>query len=121
MELLIKCKENLQRNGINIDISNLLLGPPRYIGDRKYRHVARVKHTKKLLCPVEAEPAPIVQWLKDGHDINEMWERHRVLKDGSLRIKDVMMEDAGRYVCRAINGFGSYNVNYTLIVIGKCN
>lgn len=30
------------------------------------------------------------------------------------------MDDAGTYICKATNGFGSVNVNYTLIVIGKC-
>lgn len=31
------------------------------------------------------------------------------------------MEDAGRYNCKAINGFGSININYTLIIVGKWN
>lgn len=42
-----------------------------------------------------------------------------MLPDGSLRIKDINMEDAGRYNCKAINGFGSININYTLIIVGK--
>lgn len=36
-----------------------------------------------------------------------------------LKIKDVEKEDAGSYICKATNGFGSVNVNYTLIVIGE--
>ena len=28
-------------------------------------------------------------------------------------------EDAGAYVCKATNGFGSLSVNYTLIVTGE--
>lgn len=37
-----------------------------------------------------------------------------------LKIKDVEKDDAGSYICMATNGFGSVNVNYTLIVIGEC-
>lgn len=29
------------------------------------------------------------------------------------------MEDAGVYICRVTNGFGSIALNFTLIVIGK--
>lgn len=71
------------------------------------------------MCPVEADPAPLMQWIKDGHAIHSGWQRFRVVQDGALRIKDVQIEDAGRYVCKATNGFGSINVNYSLIVIGK--
>ncbi|GCB61222.1 hypothetical protein scyTo_0012874 [Scyliorhinus torazame] len=36
-----------------------------------------------------------------------------------LKIKEVEAEDAGTYICKATNGFGSINLNYTLIVISK--
>lgn len=41
------------------------------------------------------------------------------MKDGSLRIKEIEVENAGKYVCKATNGFGSISVNYTLVVVGK--
>ncbi|ELW69770.1 Fibroblast growth factor receptor-like 1 [Tupaia chinensis] len=34
-----------------------------------------------------------------------------------LKVKEVEPEDAGVYVCKATNGFGSLSVNYTLIVM----
>jgi hypothetical protein len=41
-----------------------------------------------------------------------------VLPQG-LKVKEVEAEDAGVYVCKATNGFGSLSVNYTLIVMGQ--
>lgn len=72
----------------------------------------------KLPCPVEGDPPPLIMWTKDGRNIHSGWTRFRVLQH-ALRIKEVETEDAGTYVCKATNGFGSVNVNYTLIVIGK--
>ena len=43
----------------------------------------------------------------------------QVTQDGHLRIRDVHMVDAGLYVCRATNGFGSISINYTVIVLGE--
>lgn len=96
-----------------------LAGPPQYVGDGRSRQIARVNHTKKLLCPVEGDPFPFIEWKKDGESINELWDNHKVMKDGSLRIKDIEVENAGKYVCKATNGFGSISVNYTLVVVGK--
>ena len=93
-------------------------GPPRLaeaiVGFQK----TRVGRTIKLLCPVVGNPPPLTMWKKDGESINTLWERFKVLSPG-LKIKNVEMADAGQYVCRATNGFGSVSINYTLTVMGK--
>lgn len=91
-------------------------GPPTLAHPYKRRQVVDVNTTKKLLCPVEANPPALNQWYKDGDDVNGIWDKFKILSDGSLRITDITMEDAGNYLCKAVNGFGSYSVNYTLIV-----
>ncbi|KAI4819404.1 hypothetical protein KUCAC02_004651 [Chaenocephalus aceratus] len=68
--------------------------------------------------PRGGDPPPLIMWTKDGRNIHSGWTRFRVLQHG-LRIKEVEPEDAGTYICKATNGFGSVNINYTLIVIGK--
>ena len=96
-------------------------GPPKQISPHQARQVAKVGQSKKkFLCPVDADPPPIfIQWLKDGDPVSDVWTRFRVNdNDGSLRIKDIELEDAGKYVCKATNGFGSIMVNYSLIVVG---
>jgi hypothetical protein len=51
-----------------------------------------------------------------------MWPRYRITKkEGALRIKDIELDDAGIFVCKATNGFGSINVNFSLVVVGKLN
>jgi hypothetical protein len=72
----------------------------------------------KLQCPVEGDPPPLIMWAKDGRNIHSGWMRFRVLRQ-ALRIKEVEAEDAGTFICKATNGFGSVNINYTLIVVGE--
>lgn len=93
-------------------------GPPRIADKVIHRQSARLGRTIKLLCPVEGDPPPLTMWTKDGRTIHSGWMRFRVLQQG-LKIKEVESEDSGTYICKATNGFGSMNVNYTLIVIGE--
>lgn len=93
-------------------------GPPRVSERVAHRQSARLGRTVKLPCPVEGDPPPLIMWTKDGRNIHSGWSRFRVLQHG-LRVKEVETEDAGTYICKATNGFGSVNVNYTLIVIGR--
>lgn len=95
------------------------LGPPTLAHQYKRRQVVDVNSTKKLVCPVEADPPALNQWYKDGNDVNGIWDKFKILSDGSLRISEITMEDAGNYWCKAVNGFGSVFVNYTVIVKGK--
>ncbi|XP_036403744.1 fibroblast growth factor receptor-like 1b [Megalops cyprinoides] len=90
--------------------------PPRISRPVEERQTVKLGRTVRLSCPVEGDPPPLVLWVKDGRNVNPGWSRYRVLKQG-LKIKEVEMEDAGVYVCRGTNGFGSVSINYTLIVI----
>ncbi|XP_050395678.1 fibroblast growth factor receptor-like 1 [Patella vulgata] len=94
-------------------------GPPRVIGKVHHRHIAKVGRNTKLLCPVEADPPPLMQWNKNNHNIPNGWTRFKVSQDGQLRIREIEMDDAGTYVCKAINGFGNIKINYTLIVVDE--
>ncbi|MBZ3891989.1 Fibroblast growth factor receptor-like 1 [Sciurus carolinensis] len=93
-----------------------LQGPPRMADKVVPRQVARLGRTVRLLCPVEGDPPPLTMWTKDGRTIHSGWSRFRVLPQG-LKVKEVEAEDAGVYVCKATNGFGSLSVNYTLVVM----
>ncbi|XP_032384078.1 fibroblast growth factor receptor-like 1 [Etheostoma spectabile] len=91
-------------------------GPPRVLERVAHRQSIHLGRTMKLPCPVESDPPPLIMWTKDGRNIHSGWTRFRVLQQ-ALRIKEVETEDAGTYICKATNGFGSVNINYTLIVI----
>uniref|UniRef100_UPI00398E3E38 fibroblast growth factor receptor-like 1 n=1 Tax=Pristiophorus japonicus TaxID=55135 RepID=UPI00398E3E38 len=91
-------------------------GPPRISKKVMSRQPVKLGRTIRLACPVEGDPPPLTMWIKDGRTIHSGWTRFRVLQHG-LKIKEVEVEDAGVYVCRATNGFGSIHLNYTLIII----
>ncbi|KAM3866986.1 fibroblast growth factor receptor-like 1a [Diretmus argenteus] len=93
-------------------------GPPRVSERVAHRQSIRLGRTMKLPCPVQGDPPPLIMWTKDGRNIHSGWTRFRVLQH-ALRIKEVEPDDAGTYICKATNGFGSVNINYTLIVIGE--
>lgn len=99
-------------------------GPPRVADKVVPRQVARLGRTVRLQCPVEGDPPPLTMWAKDGRTIHGGWSRFRVLPQG-LKVKAVEAGDAGVYVCKATNGFGSLSLNYTLVVAddvpGKVN
>ncbi|XP_076005123.1 fibroblast growth factor receptor-like 1a isoform X2 [Genypterus blacodes] len=97
-------------------MSDAARGPPRVSERVAHRQSIRLGRTMKLPCPVEGDPPPLIMWTKDGRNIHSGWTRFRVLQH-ALRIKEVETEDAGTYICKATNGFGSVNINYTLIVI----
>ncbi|CAG5989149.1 unnamed protein product [Menidia menidia] len=99
-------------------LSRKVLSLQDWVSERvTHRQSVRLGRTMKLLCPVEGDPPPLIMWTKDGRNIHSGWTRFKVLQHG-LRIKEVETEDAGTYICKATNGFGSVNINYTLIVIG---
>nr|XP_046151020.1 fibroblast growth factor receptor-like 1 isoform X1 [Oncorhynchus gorbuscha] len=97
-------------------LSDCARGPPRVAEKIAHRQTVRIGRTMKLQCPVEGDPPPLIMWTKDGRNIHSGWMRFRVLQQ-ALRIKDVEGEDSGTFICKATNGFGSVNINYTLIVI----
>ncbi|XP_029645257.1 fibroblast growth factor receptor-like 1 [Octopus sinensis] len=96
----------------------LAKGPP-FINQTAVSHkrlIAYIGKNFRIRCPITAIPPPYMQWSKDGHTINIAWERFRIQEMG-LRIKDVEIEDSGLYTCKATNGFGSVQLNFTLTVI----
>ncbi|XP_062332153.1 fibroblast growth factor receptor-like 1a [Osmerus eperlanus] len=97
-------------------LTNCARGPPRVAEHVAHRQSVRLGRTMKLACPVQSDPPPLIMWTKDGRNIHSGWTRFRVLQH-ALRIKEVEAEDAGTFVCKATNGFGSVNINYTLVVI----
>ncbi|KAM9571250.1 fibroblast growth factor receptor-like 1 isoform 2-T4 [Salvelinus alpinus] len=97
-------------------LSDCARGPPRVAERVAHRQSVHLGSSIKLPCPVEGDPPPLIMWTKDGRNIHSGWTRFRILRLG-LKIKEVEVEDAGTYICKATNGFGSVSINYTLIVI----
>ena len=95
------------------------LGPPT-AETKEVKKVAQIGENLRLVCPVSAYPAPIVEWSKNGDKIDFMWERHKTGKKW-LKIKNLSEDDTGIFECKAVNGFGVETVRIELIVVGKFN
>ena len=80
--------------------------------------VVRLGDDVRLSCPVAATPPPMLEWKKDGTQILDAWDRFS-LHENMLRVSRVTADDAGVYVCIAVNGFGTMRVATELFVIGE--
>uniref|UniRef100_A0A8C7D0G2 Fibroblast growth factor receptor-like 1 n=1 Tax=Oncorhynchus kisutch TaxID=8019 RepID=A0A8C7D0G2_ONCKI len=103
---------------LHVSLGEPHMRPPLVAERVAHRQSVHLGSSIKLPCPVEGDPPPLIMWTKDGHNIHSGWTRFRILHLG-LKIKEVEVEDAGTYICKATNGFGSVSINYTLIVIGN--
>ncbi len=102
-----------------LTLNFLSAGPPEIVERIHRRQQVRAGETIKLPCPVESTPEPLFEWTKDGESINAGWERCRKSAKGTLRVKEAVAEDSGRYVCKATNGFGSIDIKYNVYVMCK--
>uniref|UniRef100_A0AAV2KYV0 Ig-like domain-containing protein n=1 Tax=Knipowitschia caucasica TaxID=637954 RepID=A0AAV2KYV0_KNICA len=72
----------------------------------------------KLECQVQGNPSPTIQWLKDGHVIEESFSNYSlsISPDGSILTVDAAdIAASGKYTCVATNSAGEedriYNLN----------
>ena len=96
----------------------MISGPPKISPDYQQKYLVRETETLKINCPVESNPAPLVNWKKDDQTIHLGWGRFR-LAGNVMRIKNVEWEDTGVYVCKATNGFGSIEATFFIYVYGE--
>uniref|UniRef100_A0A915DCR3 Twitchin n=1 Tax=Ditylenchus dipsaci TaxID=166011 RepID=A0A915DCR3_9BILA len=64
-------------------------------------------HACKLICTVTGNPTPTIEWFKDGTAVSQ--DRVQILcKSGvcTLEIFNMRPEDAGTYMCKAVNELG---------------
>ncbi|TRY77404.1 hypothetical protein TCAL_07616 [Tigriopus californicus] len=95
---------------------NAIKGPP-LADPKEVQNVVRLGEDTKIVCPISGYPRLIISWSKGNDDVMEYsWTRFRRNKK-SLKIKDVELGDAGTYVCKGTNGFGSDEAKIKLIVI----
>jgi len=90
-------------------------GPP-IVSQRNVFTVGRLGDDVRLICPMEGNPAPMIDWFKGEEKIDHFWTRFKPNRR-NLRIRDATTADSGRFYCRGVNGFGSEQVSIDLIVI----
>lgn len=80
------------------------VGPPTLIFE-PYDIEAIPGTTIEMPCQGEGSPKPEVKWKKDGKTIIAS-AKHRIAPGGSLYIKKINEQDAGRYECSVVNANG---------------
>lgn len=56
----------------------------------------------KIRCEVKASPAPTVNWLKNGEEIDFSSSDRYIVENNGLTIKNVRESDDGVYTCKAV-------------------
>jgi len=69
----------------------------------------------KFQCRIHGDPKPEKIWLKNQKPITANQKYN--MNANSLTINDVELNDAGIYVCQAINDYSLLRINYTLNVL----
>ncbi|GFT51976.1 neogenin [Nephila pilipes] len=93
--------------------------PPHFIAIPSQNVVVLKGSDLTLDCAANGNPKPRITWLKDGStiDLADLDSRFRIVGSGSLAIENVKEEDAGIYMCRAVNSEDSVDANTNVNII----
>uniref|UniRef100_A0A8C8RXS5 Hemicentin 1 n=1 Tax=Pelusios castaneus TaxID=367368 RepID=A0A8C8RXS5_9SAUR len=76
-----------------------------------------INNPLSLYCETNAVPPPILTWYKDGHLLSSS-DKLLILPGGRvLQIPRAQAEDAGRYMCVAVNEAGEDSIQYDVHVL----
>ena len=73
----------------------------------------------EILCPVTALPNATITWQFNGSTVQERNRQSIHLKNSTLALSGVTLEDIGFYTCFANNPYGEDTKTTFLSVIGK--
>ncbi|GMT35734.1 hypothetical protein PFISCL1PPCAC_27031 [Pristionchus fissidentatus] len=99
--------------------SQAVKGEPPRIDDNaqtKFRVPIGTKQFK-LVCPIlPSEQNVMVQWSRNGETM-DFDNQYKITRDNrEVRMKNLKVEDSGRYECQVINGFGHKTIEFILQV-----
>jgi hypothetical protein len=72
---------------------------------------------RKILCKAQGNPAPIVQWVKEGLKPLLVWPPHIEDVNGTLIFHGVQDDDAGQCSCIATNSQGLISASILINVL----
>lgn len=68
-----------------------------------------------LNCQIQANPPPTISWFENDKPL----AKSNLIKDHDTLSFKAHLTDSGVYSCLGVNGFGSLQINFTVLVIGK--
>lgn len=100
--------------------SQLVSGKKPHVTTAPPRNILVVSQTATFTCSAAGDGRLTVRWTRaDGLPLPA--RRATVGRDNSLTIRNLIMSDAGRYVCTATSEHGSGMQDVELVVIGERN
>ncbi|XP_077521556.1 proteoglycan-like sulfated glycoprotein papilin isoform X3 [Amblyomma americanum] len=99
-------------------VTNLVVYVPATIRPSDTVVTVSVFETARLECLAVGYPRPIVQWYRHGKQLPQRSARYSTLENFTLAIRNVTIEDADIYMCRAYNYHGNpavWKVSLTVI------
>ncbi|CRK98212.1 CLUMA_CG011575, isoform A, partial [Clunio marinus] len=82
---------------------------PKLVGDERteVKHSIKLHHGVNLLCNVEGNPEPQIQWMFNGTKILNSDKRFYFSNDNQImRIIDINKSNQGKFLCNAVNDYG---------------
>eukprot|EP00118_Oscarella_pearsei_P016938 m.165733 g.165733 ORF g.165733 m.165733 type:complete len:5158 (+) comp38902_c0_seq1:154-15627(+) len=89
---------------------------PSRIAPSENEETGIVHQSVLLSCNASGRPRPSVSWFKGRRKIAVISPKYRLFPNGSLEVKDLLIEEAGHYRCVASNEGGKQEKNVTLFV-----
>ena len=78
------------------------------------------QHSFRLRCKARGQPPLMYQWLKNGDPkFRRRLQPSLRTNSWSMKLKDLIADDSGKYTCIVSNKYGSINHTYTLKVVGE--
>ena len=96
----------------------LSTAPPVIVGGPTELSVVEGR-TVRLQCNSSGDPTPTIIWIKDGKQLETEGRIFINPISGQLEVLDAKQEDAGQYMCRAINELGATSYTISLKIRGK--
>ena len=72
-----------------------------------------------LNCSARGLPEPLITWTKNDEPLDFDNARFQLLENGSLMIRDAMMNDTGDYKCSATNELGSLQTDDAMLMVNS--
>ncbi|BFZ02190.1 hypothetical protein BsWGS_05230 [Bradybaena similaris] len=73
----------------------------------------------ELECPAKGSPKPTMEWFKNGELIQPQKSGRIAFNKGKLVIADLLLQDAGNYMCNMSNVHGYLNWTYELEILQR--
>ena len=72
-------------------------------------------------CPYLSNPHGDVVWEEAGQELSVDGSKYGIFTNGSLLLRNLVLNDSGNYTCRVYNRLGDDRMIYTLLIIGRYN